>query len=93
MGYQIAFDLYDSATQQFLGRVLQAVRVTAPLPELLSTPVSSGAEHTADGSPQTAAQPATASQLVSPVPAATASHSQLILTSTRAKCLLGSGPN
>ncbi|XP_046393674.1 26S proteasome non-ATPase regulatory subunit 1 [Ischnura elegans] len=30
MAYQIAFDLYESATQQFLGRVLQAIRATAP---------------------------------------------------------------
>jgi 26S proteasome regulatory subunit N2 len=32
MAYQIAFDLYESATQQFLGRVLQALRATAPIP-------------------------------------------------------------
>ncbi|KAG8225646.1 hypothetical protein J437_LFUL010331, partial [Ladona fulva] len=30
MAYQIAFDLYESATQQFLGRVLQAIKATAP---------------------------------------------------------------
>lgn len=35
MAYQIAFDLYDSATQQFLGRVLQALRSTAPIPSAL----------------------------------------------------------
>ncbi|KAJ2951454.1 hypothetical protein O0L34_g13606 [Tuta absoluta] len=35
MAYQIAFDLYDSATQQFLGRVLQALRSTAPAPSAL----------------------------------------------------------
>lgn len=35
MAYQIAFDLYESATQQFLGRVLQALRATAPLPGAL----------------------------------------------------------
>ncbi|XP_041981183.1 26S proteasome non-ATPase regulatory subunit 1 [Aricia agestis] len=35
MAYQIAFDLYDSATQQFLGRVLQALRITAPIPSAL----------------------------------------------------------
>ena len=34
MAYQIAFDLYESATQQFLGRVLQALRATAPIPSL-----------------------------------------------------------
>lgn len=35
MAYQIAFDLYESATQQYLGRVLEALRATAPLPALL----------------------------------------------------------
>nr|XP_050847453.1 26S proteasome non-ATPase regulatory subunit 1 isoform X2 [Vespula vulgaris] len=35
MAYQIAFDLYESATQQFLGRVLQALRATAPIPAAL----------------------------------------------------------
>lgn len=37
MGYQIAFDLYESATQQFLGQVLQALRSTAPIPSKLSS--------------------------------------------------------
>lgn len=32
MAYQIAFDMYESATQQFLGRVLQALRYSAPIP-------------------------------------------------------------
>ena len=31
MAYQIAFDLYESATQQYLSRVLQALRATAPI--------------------------------------------------------------
>lgn len=35
MGYQIAFDLYESATQQFLERVMVALRLTAPIPGLL----------------------------------------------------------
>ncbi|XP_066591012.1 26S proteasome non-ATPase regulatory subunit 1 [Prorops nasuta] len=35
MAYQIAFDLYESATQQFLSRVLQALRATAPIPSAL----------------------------------------------------------
>jgi len=30
MAYQIAFDMYESATQQFLARVLAAIRKTAP---------------------------------------------------------------
>ena len=34
MAYQIAFDLYESATQQFLARVLQALKPTAtPAPQ------------------------------------------------------------
>lgn len=37
MGYQIAFDLYESATQQFLGQVLQALRSTAPIPSALAS--------------------------------------------------------
>lgn len=37
MGYQIAFDLYESATQQFLTQVLQALRTTAPIPSALSS--------------------------------------------------------
>lgn len=44
MAYQIAFDMYESATQQFLGRVLQALHATAPLPHALTertkTPVT-----------------------------------------------------
>nr|XP_022918961.1 26S proteasome non-ATPase regulatory subunit 1-like [Onthophagus taurus] len=39
MGYQIAFDLYDSATQQFLGRVLESLRATAPVPSVLEESV------------------------------------------------------
>ena len=30
MAYQIAFDMYESATQQFLSRVLAAIKKTAP---------------------------------------------------------------
>lgn len=35
MAYQIAFDLYESATQEFLGKVLQALKETAPVPSAL----------------------------------------------------------
>jgi 26S proteasome regulatory subunit N2 len=35
MAYQIAFDLYESATQEFLGQVLQALKSTAPIPSAL----------------------------------------------------------
>ena len=39
MAYQIGFDLYESATQQFLQRVQAALRSTAPIP-IPSTPAS-----------------------------------------------------
>ena len=44
MAYQIAFDLYESATQQFLNNVVQAVRKTAPIPAAVkgSTPKGNG---------------------------------------------------
>ena len=32
MAYQIGFDLYESATQQFLKRIQDALRTTAPIP-------------------------------------------------------------
>merc|ERR1739846_85264 len=32
IAYQLAFDLYESATQQFVNKVLNAVRKTAPIP-------------------------------------------------------------
>ena len=35
MAYQIGFDLYESATQQFLQRVQSALRAVAPIPTLL----------------------------------------------------------
>lgn len=35
MAYQIAFDLYESACQEFLGQVLQALKATAPIPSAL----------------------------------------------------------
>lgn len=35
MAYQMAFDLYESATQHFLANVLDALEVTAPIPNLL----------------------------------------------------------
>ncbi|XP_054156601.1 26S proteasome non-ATPase regulatory subunit 1-like [Oppia nitens] len=36
MAYQIAFDLYESATQQFLTRVVQALQTGAPIPALIA---------------------------------------------------------
>lgn len=35
MAYQIAFDLYESGTQQFLIRVIQSIRQSAPVPTLI----------------------------------------------------------
>ena len=41
MAYQIAFDLYESATQQFLSRVLATIKKTAPaLPAQIETPAT-----------------------------------------------------
>uniref|UniRef100_T1H0F0 26S proteasome non-ATPase regulatory subunit 1/RPN2 N-terminal domain-containing protein n=1 Tax=Megaselia scalaris TaxID=36166 RepID=T1H0F0_MEGSC len=37
MAYQIAFDMYESATQEFLGQVSQALKATAPIPGALPT--------------------------------------------------------
>lgn len=57
MAYQIAFDLYESATQQFLERVLSALRSTAPIPSLLNEkakkPVEAGASEAAESSAET----------------------------------------
>lgn len=59
MAYQIAFDLYESATQQFLERVLVALRSTAPIPSLLKekakkpvaeTPTSEAGEASSEAS-------------------------------------------
>ena len=35
MAYQIGFDLYESATQQFLNKIQDALRVQAPIPIIL----------------------------------------------------------
>lgn len=35
MAYQMAFDLYESASQHFLTNVLDAIQLTAPIPSLL----------------------------------------------------------
>jgi 26S proteasome regulatory subunit N2 len=35
MAYQIAFDLYESATQEYLGQVMQSLKKTAPIPSAL----------------------------------------------------------
>ncbi len=32
MAYQIGFDLYESATQQFLNKIQEALRIQAPMP-------------------------------------------------------------
>jgi hypothetical protein len=50
MAFQIAFDLYESATQNFLNRVLLAIKVTAPLPSLIGPSLKSEAkEKKSDG--------------------------------------------
>lgn len=42
MAYQIAFDLYESGTQQYLIRVIQSVKQSAPVPALIK--INSGAQ-------------------------------------------------
>ena len=49
MAYQIGFDLYESATQQFLQGVQAALRVVAPLPIAVATGESADSASTADG--------------------------------------------
>ena len=39
MAFQIAFDLYESATQHYLHRVLQSIKLTAPIPDLIGPKV------------------------------------------------------
>ncbi len=50
MAYQIAFDLYESATQQFLSRVLATIKKTAP-----ALPAVAAAEPPAAAAAETAA--------------------------------------
>lgn len=71
MAYQIAFDLYESATQQFLGRVLQALRATAPIPgALMVKPIVKAATATPPEAPVlTAANPAAVDAIVPDVAA------------------------
>jgi len=38
MAYQIGFDLYESATQQFLNKIQEALRVQAPVPIIIDKP-------------------------------------------------------
>lgn len=40
MAYQIGFDLYESATQQFLNKIQDVLRVQAPIPIFLDRPQS-----------------------------------------------------
>lgn len=62
MAYQIAFDMYESATQQFLWRVIEALRVTAPVPSaahhVVTVPVETTTDASASGS--TSAETSTA---------------------------------
>jgi len=48
MAYQIGFDLYESATQQFLQSVQAALRQTAPAPILPTAPVAVPVQPEAD---------------------------------------------
>lgn len=44
MAYQIGFDLYESATQQFLNKIQDALRVQAPIPILIDAQQSISGE-------------------------------------------------
>ena len=57
MAYQIAFDMYESATQQFLTRVLNAIRKTAPVPAAGSETASEEMETDAEEKPEAAPEP------------------------------------
>lgn len=59
MGYQIAFDLYESATQQFLTEVLQALKATAPIPSALPSTYNPQGTNLADKSADSTAVDAT----------------------------------
>jgi len=48
MAYQLAFDMYESATQQFLTRVLAAIRKTAPVPDTSAETPAEGMETDGD---------------------------------------------
>ena len=50
MAYQIAFDLYESATQDLLSHVRQGLRMTAPVPSLLTDPTAPKAKSTEEAS-------------------------------------------
>merc|ERR1712088_260149 len=56
MAYQIAFDLYESATQQFLNNVVQAVRKTAPIPAAVTIGGTSSKEKTKDSEKEVKAE-------------------------------------
>jgi 26S proteasome regulatory subunit N2 len=57
MAYQIAFDLYESATQQFLGQVLQALKATAPIPSALISNLKPQGVHKDDKSKTETTEP------------------------------------
>ncbi|KAG9508808.1 26S proteasome non-ATPase regulatory subunit 1, partial [Fragariocoptes setiger] len=53
MAYQIAFDLYESGTQQYLIRVIQSIRAYAPVPNLVGAmPDASGVNGTDNNKPE-----------------------------------------
>uniref|UniRef100_A0A8W7PML0 26S proteasome non-ATPase regulatory subunit 1 n=1 Tax=Anopheles coluzzii TaxID=1518534 RepID=A0A8W7PML0_ANOCL len=56
MAYQIAFDLYESATQQYLGQVLQALKATAPIPSALISNFKPQGTTTTDATATTATE-------------------------------------
>lgn len=63
MAYQIAFDLYESATQQFLTQVLQALRSTAPIPSALPSTYKPQGTTSKSSDKKSSTDPSTASVL------------------------------
>lgn len=70
MGYQIAFDTYESATQQFIGRILQSLRKRAPIP-LMEPTVATTVAKADEKAAATAATVAASASNTAPAPSTT----------------------
>ncbi|XP_017494908.1 PREDICTED: 26S proteasome non-ATPase regulatory subunit 1-like, partial [Rhagoletis zephyria] len=68
MAYQIAFDLYESATQQFLARITESLRLAAPIASLISPkkPIIAPGASSSSSSSSSAAAAAAASTAAEP---------------------------
>merc|ERR1711953_317908 len=63
MAYQLAFDLYESATQQFVNKVLNAVRKTAPIPSAVMSNSKKTEVETKEATPETETKEAEATEM------------------------------